>query len=226
MSHYRPPPVFGAPFNPNGQFGPSSNTTYPSLANFSYYQSSDPTHPGHVHQPASFASAYPFNATSQSMNITASRPGMSQIPYSGFGQTTSGSLLSPSYPSIQPHPFTSFPTPHPPPPPFFQRENHPAPTQAHTGLPSKPPPAVSSISQGVINDTSILAAINTELEDGELSDGERGRELRGPLGPMTSNGVGPPDDQRQATFDTAKNHGIKKNNGAHQSFKFTSQEGI
>ena len=226
MSRYPPPPSFGVPFNPNAQFAPSQNAPYPNVSNYLFYQSSDPSHQGRAHQALSFANNHAFNATSQNINVPTSRPGIPQIPYSGFGQTTSGSFPPPSYPSIQPLPYSSFLHPHLPPPPLFQRETHAASLQTHVSLPSKPPAATSPLAQGITKETPISTATITELEDGELSDRDGGRGSRGPRNPATSNEPRPPVHECETISRRASMQGVEKNIGAQAVSHSTTDEGI
>ena len=225
MSHYPPQPTFGVPFNPTGNLGSPPTAPYSNVANLPYYQPSDSSHPARAHPPAPYGNAHPFNAASQTVNMPLSRPGIAQIPYSGFSQPTSDSFAPPPYPSIQPLPYGSFPTPHPPPPSFFQRETQPAPIQAHVSLPSKPPPTTSSTAKGMTKDTPISTATITELEDGELSDGEGGRGARRPQDPGTSNEPRPPDYEQQVKFQRPNNQGTKTNNRGQVFSHLTWEEG-
>lgn len=225
MSRYPPPPLFGVPFNPNGQFA-SQRAPYPNASNFLFYQSSDPNHQGRAHQPASFANSYPFNATSQNVNVPASRPGVPQVPFSGFGQMTSGSFPQPPYPSIQSLPFNSFSHPHIPPPPLLQRETPSASIQTHVSLPLKPPSATSPTAHAIIKDTPMSIAAVSELEDGELSDRDGGRRSRGPPAPVTENEPQIPDHEQEAISRRSSILGVGKNIGATATSVITSDEGI
>lgn len=66
----------------------------------------------------------------------------------------------------------------------------------------------------------------TELEDGELSDGEGGKGSRGPLDPLISNGPRPPDHEREALSRKANYQHNEKNVEAPASLQLTSEEGI
>ncbi len=228
MSQYHPPPAFGTSFNPNGQFTPAPNAPYQNVSNFLYYQTPDPNHQRRAHQPTPYANTYPFNANSQNMNLSLPRPGIPQIPYSGFGQTTSGSFPPPPYPSIQPLPYSGFPPPplNPAPPSLFQRETHSASMQANPGLPLKPPPVAVPTKQRITKEPSISTGGINELEDGELSDGDRGGGSRGAPDPVISDGSGPPDREREEIFGGSSNQNVEKKMVAQSPLYRGSQQGI
>ena len=225
MSRYPPPPLFGVPFNPNGQFA-SQRAPHLNASNFLFYQSSDPSHQGRAHQPASFANSYPFNATSQNVNVPASGPGVPQVPFSGFGQMTSGSFPQPPYSSIQPLPFNSFSHSHLPPTPLLQRETPSASIQTHVSLPLKPLPATLPTVHAIVKDTPMSIATISELEDGELSDRDGRRRSGGPPDPVTSNEPQLPDHEQEAIFRRPSILGVGKNIGAITNSDITTDEGI
>jgi hypothetical protein len=226
MSHYPPPPSFGVPFNGNGHFAPSQNAPYPAVSNFIYYQSPDANNQGRAPPPVSYANVYPFSGTSQNMNLPLSRAGMPQVPYATFGQTTSASFPPPPYPSTQPIPYSAFPPPHLPPQQLLQHEVHSASIQAHVSLPVKPPPVASSFIQVTSEDPQTSIATVTELEDGELSDGDRGGESGGALDLAASNGSRPPNHKNEEISRSNENPDVGKDIGAQESILPRAKEGI
>lgn len=226
MSRYPPPPLFGVPFSPNGQFAPSKTVPYPSVSNFLFYQSPDPSHQGHAPQTASFANNHPFNVISHNMNVPTSRPGVPQLPFSGFGQMTSGSFPPPSYPSIQPPPFNSFSHPHLPPPPLLQRETPSTSVPTRVSLPLKLPPATSPTALGRINDTPMSTAPIIELEDGEVSDRDGGRSSGNLPDPVASAQFQPADLEQEAISGKPIIPGVGKDIGDQSISDIRTDEGI
>lgn len=226
MSQYPPPASFGVPFNANGHFAPSPNAPYPTVSNFIYYQSPDPSNQGRAPQSASYANAYPFSGTGQNINLPLTRAGMPQVPYAAFGQTISGSFPPPPYLPPQPIPYNAFPPPHPPPPQLLQRETQSASIQAHVSLPLKPPPVASPAIQITTKDLQTSTATVTELEDGELSDGDKDRELGGASDPAVSNESRPPNNKSEEIFHSSKHQVMGKGIGGQEAALAKAKEGI
>lgn len=65
----------------------------------------------------------------------------------------------------------------------------------------------------------------TELEDGELSDGEGGKGSRAPPDPVISNGPRPPDHAREPLSHNANYQHNEKNVEAQASLQLASEEG-
>lgn len=170
MSQYPPPPSFRGPFNPNPQLTPSSSAAHHAMPQFSYNPFRDPNNQSLPS--AQFAHSYSYNTTSHNANASLAVPGTHQAPYVGFGQTSNGSFLPPQYP---PSPYGIFAQP---PSLAHHREPSLGSIQPHNSLPLKPPPVAGMTVDPNSEKSQTVTANISELEDGELSDGELDRDQR------------------------------------------------
>lgn len=179
MSHYPPPPSFGGPFTPNAHFTPSPSVTYPLMPHLPYHQMRDSNSQSQG-QSAGLASTHYANSYGFNANQSSSRPGPPQSSYSGYWQNMNGSFPPPLFPPIPPPSFAATSPIHPT---LHRHEASPASIQFQANLPVKPPP-VSSLRVGATPENpQIPTAAISELEDGELSDGEeRSRSKDSSLG--------------------------------------------
>lgn len=189
MSQYPPPPSFRGPFNPNPQLTPSSSAAHHSMPQFPYHPFRDPN--TQSVPSAQFALSHSYNTTSHSANASLAVPGTLQAPFIGFGQTPNGSFLPPPYPPMPP--YGIFPQP---PSLVHHREPSLGSIQPHNSLPLKPPPVAAMTGDPSFEKSQTVTANISELEDGELSDGELDRDQReSALGvPKTSRSSAKRDD--------------------------------
>lgn len=112
-----------------------------------------------------YANSYGFNA-----NQTSSRSGLPQTSYSGYGQTVNGALPPPPFPPIPPLSFAALAQTHPM---LHHHEGSPASIHFQANLPVKPPSVSSIRIDAAPENLQFPTSTISELEDGELSDGEQ-----------------------------------------------------
>lgn len=171
MSAYHPPPAFGGPFNAQLQYPPSSGGNIAVIPPFQYQQVQDSSVQRHGQMPTHFANAYSFHSNAHTSKPPIPSNGMPNTSFAGYGTAPNSSYPPPPFP----------PVPIPPPGTF----PHPAPLMHHpvtnmgsaqppNSLPPKPPPPPGPGKLlDMRSETPTNAVVATsDLEDGELTDGE------------------------------------------------------
>lgn len=169
MSHYPPPPSFGGPFTPNAHFPPSPSAAYPLMPHLPYYQTRD-TNNQSQGQSTGLATTHYVNSYAFNANQTSSRSGLPQTSYPSYGQTVNGALPPPPFPPIPPLSFAALSQTHPM---LHLHEGSTASIQFQANLPVKPPSVSSVRTDAAPENLQLPTSTISELEDGELSDGEQ-----------------------------------------------------
>lgn len=180
MSAYPPPPPFGGPFNPHPRYPPSSGGGNAVMPHFQYQQVQDPNLQRHGQPgiPATqFANAYSYSSNGQASNSSLPSNGAPNPFFPGYSLTPSNSFPPPPFPPVPISSCGTFPQPalslHTP-------RASTGPAQPPTTLPPKPPLPlipVRPFDSGLQTPTNAAAAAS-DLEDGELSDGESSRHTK------------------------------------------------
>lgn len=173
MSAHHPPPAFGGPFNAQAQYPPSSSGNNVVMPPFQYQHVQDPNVQRHGQMgisPTHFANAYSFHSNAHTSKPPIPSNGVPNTSFVGYGSAPNSSFPAPPFPPVQ-IPYGTFPHPAP-------LMHHPVTSmglaQLPNNLPQKPPPPSGPVElpdKGSKTPTNAVAA-TSDLEDGELSDGE------------------------------------------------------
>ena len=150
------------------------------MPHFQYQQVQDPNVQGHGQPgiPATqFANAYSYNSNGQASNSSLPSNGAPNTSFPGYDLTPSNSFPSPPFPPVPISSRGTFPRPA-----VFLHTSRAStgPAQPPTTLPPKPPLPLTSVKpldSGLQTPTNVAAAAS-DLEDGELSDGESSRHTK------------------------------------------------
>lgn len=171
MSAYHPPSSFGGPFNAQPQYPPSSGGNNAVIPPFQYQQMQDPNLQRHGIPPTHFANAYSFHSNAHTPNPPIPSNGVPNTSFAGYDSVPHSSFPPPPFPPVPIPPYGTFPHPAP-------LMHHPvikmSSVQPPNSLPRKPPPPPGPgklLDMGSETPTNAVAA-TSDLEDGELSDGE------------------------------------------------------
>jgi hypothetical protein len=174
MSAYHPPPSFGGPFNAQAQYPPSSGGNNAVMPPFQYQHVQDPNVQRHGQMgisPTHFANAYSFHSNAHTSKPPIPSNGVPNTSFAGYGSAPNSSFPTPPFPPVPIPPYGTFPHPAP-------LMHHPVTNmglaQLPNNLPQKPPPPSGPVElpdKGSETPTNAVAA-TSDLEDGELSDGE------------------------------------------------------
>ena len=159
MSQYPPPPPFRGPLQSNTSLVSPLGNLHHVMPQFPYHPFRDQNNQSMPSTP--YSNQYSYNAASQNINGSVSVTGALHAPYIGFGQAING--------SFPPPPQGAFPRP---PSLAHHHESSFGSMQPHNSLPLKPPPVTAMMGNPSSEKSQTVTTAISELEDGELSDGE------------------------------------------------------
>ncbi len=182
MSAYHPPPPFGGLFNAHTQYPPSSGGNHTVMPSFHYQQVQDPNVQRHGEMGiplTQFANAYSFSSNAQTPKPPMPSNGVPSTSFAGYDSAPTRSFPPPPFPPVPIPPHGPFP--HSVPLLHHQVANTGS-AQPPISLPQKPPPHPGPAKQLDLGSGTVINAVaaTSDLEDGELSDGEPTKHSKEP----------------------------------------------
>ena len=202
------------------------------MPHFQYQQGQGPNVPPHGQSgiPTQFTNAYSFNSNAQGTNPSLASNGVSNTSFPNYVSTQHNSFLPPPFPPIPIPPYGTFSQPSPL---AHDAVANMGSAQSRASLPQKPPlPSSIPITRFDPNSETPpnVVAAASDLEDGELSDGESSRHTK----ESSSGYKSPPrppvrqinEDRQHSTrnHNSNANRGYRSPNGNFSRYSSRNQE--